>query len=382
MISFTENPKFKNDFLAGLDDTGLIELKEKDFLGIPNMPHFLDFGYGIFLLWIHASRRARNLRAYFSKLDENHTLLVISPFNNNPYFSVPPDYLPGQFYIDDIRRNYHTISSHNCKFCDLVNSIFLNVGHLKQTRAFGSFLDTDVLREISNRVKARPPCPSCKEWIFKWIRQSIVKDERFGLVLGGYPTLLKVPHRSFQFLFTVPLEEEMPRTLGNLFDYFLTTLIASELNSNVFSANSCIKTPFHSYEIDCGVYAKGKGLFVIETSSGPHNLDGLKNKFLTYSALMGINGLSKLIYLYVTLASKPSVHLRERGSKVLTGEDKDVGTLYGILGSKSFEFLSLSEGIDLDAVLRGDWWDNNILRQAFKRLIGKIQDFCNFLRVE
>ncbi len=95
MITFHENFDFK-DFLVGLEDAGLIKLKEKDYLEIPSKSVFLEFGYGIFLLWIHIFRRPKILRAFFTGIGKGETLLLISPYRESPCFSVPERYVPGR----------------------------------------------------------------------------------------------------------------------------------------------------------------------------------------------------------------------------------------------------------------------------------------------
>lgn len=381
MIAFHENTDFK-DFLLGLDDAGLIKLKAKDYLEIPSKSLFLEFGYGIFLLWIHIFRRPHILRAFFTGIEKDKTLLLISPYRESPYFSVPEKYVSGQFYIEKLKEDYRSTDGFDCKFCDILNSICMNVNFFKVSQALGNFLNQDTQRAIYKGLRPKPPCGLCRERILKWLRSSLLKDERYGALLGGYGTVLKIESKPFEFLFKAPLDEH--RTVGTLFDFFLTVFIASELNSNIFTADSTLKTPFFSYEIDCGAFTKNdsqRRLFIVETTSAGHPHDKLKNKALTYSALREIEGLS-FKYLYVTMSARPVVLYKDKTTKVLSSNDQEVATLWTILGSKAMEFHSLSpSGFDLESALKRDWWDKAILRKSFDTLIGKVEDLCRHLNI-
>jgi hypothetical protein len=379
MVSFDANSKF-DEFLVTLEDAKLLTLRADNSISILDRLKFVEFGYGLYLLWVHIHKRRPKIpQAYFSGIDSDHTLFLISPYNGNPHFSIPDDYLPGQFYLGNLVAHYHGNPT-NCKFCDLLNSVLWNISYFKQRKAFANFLTKDCLGKISKPLTPRPDCKKCKDNLLNWVKGKILEDERFGLMFGGYPAILKTPIEPFRLLFVEPIPGDFKQTTGSFFDFFITVHIAERLGAKIYTADARMKTPFASYEIDCGIYVEknaAKQLFVVETTSLSHTLERFKNKLLTFSALKE-HGFDKMVYVYLTLGQNPSVMEEGRKPKMLAANDPDLGALHTILGSKTIEFLPLPKKFaDIDSHIKSDWWDTIYLKDSYNYILRKLEDLSD-----
>jgi len=385
MLEFEKNGRF-DQFLLSLVDAGLISLKTDDRLIIIDKKKFLEFGFGLYLLWVHIHKRQKIPFLYFTEIKAGHTLFLVLPSAENPYFIAPRDHGKGKFFLDRIEKGFFT-NPGNCFFCDLHNSLLANISYFKNTDAFRPFLTTDRLGKLTKnfpKIK-KGQCSSCSTAHFNWIKEKILQDDNYGLMLGGYPAVLETPFNIFEILFNEPIElSELHRETGSLFDFFLCVYLAHKFESGTYFANSKIKKPFCSHEIDVGVIIekKSKCLLIVETASFYHSLSSLKNKLLNYSALKR-GDYDKFMYIYLTLSQGISARISPDRIEPIAEDHNDLGTFASIFtNNEDLELLSLPPIYkDLDANIKNDWWDKGYLKLSYKYLIGKLEDLTNNLLV-
>lgn len=78
MLKVEVNKKF-DEFLLFLEKADLISLETENRLVIKDWDRFLEFGFGIYLLWIHIHKRRKFPFLYFTEIDSEHTLFLVSP---------------------------------------------------------------------------------------------------------------------------------------------------------------------------------------------------------------------------------------------------------------------------------------------------------------
>ncbi len=125
MIDFEKTPSFST-FLSSLQDAELIKVSPENTISIKNREGFLEFGFGLYLLWLHFHKRPRYPLLYFTKLDSEHTLFLVTPYEDSSYLVRPKGYGPGQLYVDDVDKCLPT-KPQNCPFCYLRNSLAFNL---------------------------------------------------------------------------------------------------------------------------------------------------------------------------------------------------------------------------------------------------------------
>ena len=123
MLEFEKNGRF-DQFLLSLDDAGLISLNTGNRLIIIDEKKFLEFGFGLYLLWIHIHKRQKIPFLYFTEIKADHTLFLVLPSAENPYFIAPRNHGKGKFFLDRIEKGFFTNPA-NCFFCDLRNSLLV-----------------------------------------------------------------------------------------------------------------------------------------------------------------------------------------------------------------------------------------------------------------
>jgi len=383
MIDFEEAESFFS-FLTTLSDAQQIDLDNQYKITIRNKDQFREFGFGLYLLWLHVHKRPRTPLLYFTGIGSDETLFLVSPYQDNPYFCCPKGYRPGQLYVDTLEKCFKTNPS-DCQFCDLRNSLLVNISYFKHTSAFRGFLSDQQLGQIKGDFPKIRNCSECKPRYFSWLHRKVREDDRQALCLGGYPALLKTPIRPFELLFREPREADRLKVeTGTLFDSFLTVYLAEKFGSTKYTANAAITSPFASFEMDSAVLIQGKSgtnLLVIETASYYHDLKTLKNKLLNYAALSR-RGYDKFLYIYLTITQSPKVSIRKE-TRELQETDRDLGALSSIMTENNFKCLNLPPAYkDLDTSLVTDWWDKQYLRSSYDYIIAKIEGLTDQLRVE
>lgn len=383
MIDFEKTPSFST-FLSSLQDAELIKVSTENTISIKNREGFLEFGFGLYLLWLHFHKRLRYPLLYFTKLDSEHTLFLVTPYEDSSYLVRPKGYSPGQLYVDDLEKCLLT-KPQNCPFCYLRNSLVFNLSFFAQTGAFKGFLTDSFLKKIQRDFpKKDVDCKKCKPKHLQWIRDKIIEDDKIGVCLGGYPALLRVSPKIFKVIFTEPLApNQLRQDAIKFFDYFLAVYFAEKFGSSKYTSNSSTTSPFISFEIDVAILVeKGpiQNLLVVETTSHYHENDKLKNKLLNYSALSK-GDYGKFLFLYVTLAQEASVKFG-RDIKKLGPDNRDTGTFSSLMSNKDFVHISLPHDFkDIDTFLQKDWWDKTFLRKSFDYVIGAIEENSKILSI-
>jgi hypothetical protein len=384
MIDFEKNDIF-DSFRLTLAQAKLIKFGEEDRIIILDKRQFLEFGFGLYLLWINVHKRIGTPFLYFTGVGTDQTLFLVSPYQDNPFFCRPKGYRPGHFYLDTLEESFET-DHDNCQFCELRNSILFNISYFRHTDAFQDFLKEQE-KHIRGDFPKKKDCSKCKPMYLAWLIKRIREDDRFGLCLGGYAALLEIPSRVFELLLKEPREGEgIGKETGMLFDSFLTTYLAEKFQSTKYVSNAVITSPFASRsDIDCLIVIEKDSttnLLAIETTSYHHELRGLKAKLLNYSALSR-GGFNKFMYIYLTLTHTPSVKFAKKEIRELTEKDKDLGSLTSIMThGGDFEYLNLPTAYkDLDTNLKIDWWDRKYLRDSYNYVIETIEDRADQLRI-
>lgn len=148
MLEAEKNHRFDH-FLLSLADVGLISLETGDRIIISDAKKVLDLGFGLYLLWIHIHKRQKVPFLYFTEIDADQTLLLVSPSGENPYFIAPRGHEIGKFYLDKIEKSFFK-NPGNCLFCDLRNSLLANISYFKNSGAFSSFLTRKTLGKLTS----------------------------------------------------------------------------------------------------------------------------------------------------------------------------------------------------------------------------------------
>lgn len=380
MTEFEQNEDFTR-FVSTLIDAGLINLDKQDRITVSNKGQFIELGFGLYLLWLHVHKRIRTPFLYFTAIDPDKTLFLVSPYQDNPFFCRPRGYRPGNFYLDTLEKCFKTNPT-ACQFCDLRNSLLFNISYYKYTDAFKDFLIEEEKR-IKNDFPKIQDCHKCKPMYLNWLDTKIRQDDRYGLCLGGYPALLEIPSKVFELLFTAPMEEAIREETGRLFDSFLTVYFAEKFRSRKYASNTTLSSPFESTEIDSIILIQNKSrtnLLVIETTSYHHDQSGLKNKLLNYSAL-NQQGYDKFLYVYLTLMQAPVAIRRNKQIEPVTEKTKDLGALASIMTESNFECLHLPPTYkDLESNLKVDWWDKEYIRGSYYHIIEALEDLTGQLK--
>ena len=385
MLEVEENAKFLS-FVHSLKNAGLISLGKNNRVIIGDTKRFLEFGFGLYLVWVYIHKRQKVPFLYFTKINAEHTLFLVSSYDDSPYFTAPRGHERGKFYLDKIEKSYSTNPS-NCLFCDLRNSLLANISYFKNTKAFGSFLTQERLGKLTStfpKIK-KGKCSACSTTYLNWIKEKVLQDDNYGLMLGGYPAVLETPVKIFEILFEEPLGlSELHKEIGSLFDSFLCVYLAHKFGSKTYFVNSKVRNPFSSYEIDIGILIEkdSRCLLVVETTSYYHWLWHLKNKFLNYSALRRGN-YDKFLYIYLTLGQGISARLSENRIEQIAEDHHDLGIFASIFGNnKDLMLLSLPQDYkDIDANIKGDWWDKGYLEGSYECLIERFDDLTEDLGV-
>lgn len=383
MIDFDISENFYN-FLDTLSASEKIDIDNNDNIKIFNRDTFLELGFGLYLLLLHIHKRPRTPLLYFTRIQSDQTLFLVSPYQDNPYFCRPKGHRPGDLYLESLESCFKTNPS-NCQFCDLRNSLLVNISYFKHTSAFKNFLNDEKLNQIRGDFPKIRDCSQCKPRYFSWVDKKLNEDDRYGLCLGGYPALLKISANVFKLLFKEPpAENRLKREISALFDYFLTVYLAARLSSTKYTSNATITSPFTSFEIDSAVLIGKQAkqtLLIIETATYHHDLKKLKNKIINYSAL-NLKELNGFRYIYITLTQGLKVKINKE-ERELEETDRDLGALASIMTDKNFECLNLSpEFKNLDTNLVTDWWNKLYLRNSYDYLMDKIEDLTNQLKIE
>lgn len=387
MIDFEITDSF-NNFLSSLESADHIKISPDYLISLKNKEAFLEFGFGLYLLWLHAHKRGRYPLLYFTKVNSDNTLFVVTPYEDSSYLIRPKGYQPGQLYIDEIESCFPTPNkSGNCQFCYVRNSLLFNISFFAHTEAFRVFFTDKFLEKIQQDFPKKGRCESCKSNYFKWIREKITQKENFGVCLGGYPALLKVSPKIFKILFSAPLEtSELNQESIKLFDYFLTVYLADKFCSTKYTSNSIVISPFSSFEVDVAILIEKdsvRNLLVVETTSYYHEYERLKNKLLNYSALSK-GSHDKFLYLYVTLSQEPFVKFKSPNKDLqkLDVTNKELGTLSSLMSNSDIVRIGLSpEFKDIDSFLQKDWWNTDYLRRSFNYLVGSIEENSKILSI-
>jgi len=386
-VHLKKNPRFEQ-FKETLKDFGLITLTPNRPPGIRDTNAFLEFGFGLYLLWIHATQRQKHFSLYFTPLGDNTTLLIVSLYDSTSHFSLPSGYDPGSYYLDSI-ESLHSANPGNCNYCHLRNSFLLNLSHFKTSQAFSKFLTATHLRKIQEAFhkNTADKCKACSDSYYSWLRSKINENELYGIVLGGYPIVLKIRSEIFQLLSTEPIEiNRISRRTMEYMDFFFAIYLANYLKAKNYVADSTVSEPFTSYEIDCVIEigeSPSNNLLVLETTSFHHNIRKLRNKLLTYSALKThISGT--FLYIYLTLASDLLIHYRKGTLGTITHDNQEYGTLYPIIyNNPDFQIIALpAQYKDLGARLKEDWWEPKYLRGSYNYYINELRAKTADLRVQ
>jgi hypothetical protein len=85
MIDFEKNDIF-DSFRLTLEQAKLINFGKEDRIIIPDKRQFLEFGFGLYLLWINVHKRTRTPFLYFTGVGTDQTLFLVSPYQDNPFF--------------------------------------------------------------------------------------------------------------------------------------------------------------------------------------------------------------------------------------------------------------------------------------------------------
>lgn len=378
MVELETKESFEQ-FRTTLLESNLIDVDSEDKISFPNRDKYLDFGFGIFLLWILIHKRKSIPRLYFTNLISERTLFLVSPCEDTPYFVRPRGYKRGTLYIDKIDDCFYTYPK-NCQFCELRNALLFNIGYFKNTNAFRNYLTDKYLDQIKGDFPKIKDCQDCKPRYIEWVRNKIIENEQNGILLGGYPALLNVNSEVFKLLFLEPIDVDLHKATISFFDSFLVLLLAEKFQSKKYGSNAKIKHPFISYKIDVVILLENE-LLVIETTSYHHSLKSLKNKLLNYNALSGLS--DKYFYIYLTLTQEPYTLISKKKPPLkITQSDEEVGTLSSIMQGDCFEYLTMPDTYkDLDGNLNADWWDIKYLRNLFNYILGKIDDITNRLKI-
>jgi hypothetical protein len=127
MVDFQITDSF-NNFLSSLESADHIKITPDYLISLKNKETFLEFGFGLYLLWLHTHKRGRYPLLYFTKIDPNKTLFVVTPYEDSSYLIRPKGYQPGQLYVDKIESCFPTPNkSGNCQFCYIRNSLLFNL---------------------------------------------------------------------------------------------------------------------------------------------------------------------------------------------------------------------------------------------------------------
>lgn len=386
-MKFRENRKFE-EFKRTLRDSRLITLTPGQPPGIRDENAFLELGFGLYLLWIHATQPQPRLPLYFTSLDSNTTLFLVSPHDNRSHFSLPPNHTPGTFYLDSM-KSLHSTNPSNCNFCHLRNSFFLNLSHFRGTQSFGKLLTQVRLVEIQKAFNKKMPdkCESCADSYYSWLKSKIIENEQYAVMLGGNPAVLQINSKVFSLLFTEPIElNRLGKDTIEYMDFFLTIYLANFLKAKQYAADTKVAKPFVSHEIDCIILignSPDHNLLVLETTSYHHDLKRIRSKCLTYSALKTCVN-KKYLYVYLTLAPDLLVRYSNGTPGNIIHDDDHYGTFHPIIyNSPDLQTITLSsQHKDLAAYLKQDWWDPKYLRASFGYYIDQLCDKTKGLRVK
>lgn len=343
---------------------------------ITNIPSFDDFGLGIFITLAVLTKRSgvTNTRVSFVKLDEEHTLLLVSPVgfdsimikHNNDLLSL----------IENVNEFFKRANrSHS--FCDLRMSIFYNLSKFKNTDFYRPlFAKKGSLKKIRSEFpdfRRKEICLEHGKRIILWAVRQILENEKFGMVFGGNPVLLQTKEELFnQVLAGIFEKKEIIEKLCAFYDFYLTIVSAERCKSQKYSSDCKLASPFRSFEVD-GIMMKPSGngkksLLVVETSSDYHKLDKLKNKLINFLGF-DLLDVEKLLYLYIMLKKD----VKTRTGKPPRWQEHDIVALDEVTGpigwtlsqKTNFQEITSSKFSGLDQKLDSNWWDSNTFRELF-----------------
>ncbi len=343
---------------------------------ITNIPSFDDFGLGVFITLVVLTKRSglTNTKISFVKLDEDHTLFLVSPANFDSIMPKRDNNLLS--FVEDINEFFKRANkSHS--FCDLKTSIFHNLSKFKTIDFYRPlFVKKGSLKRIRGEFPAFHSEELCAEHgkrIILWGVRQILEDERFGVIFGGNPVLLRVKQEIFNYLLGATFsKKEIIRELCTFYDFYLTIISAERCKAQNYCSNCRLISPFMSFEVD-GIMMKtssnGKrSLLVVETSSDYHKLESLKNKLINFLSLDLLN-VEKLLYLYIMLKKD----IKTKTGKPRKWEEYDIHPTHEVTGpigwtlskKTNFEEITSTQIALLDEKLDSNWWNSNTFRDLF-----------------
>ena len=373
-IDFSPSTSFEKLFEIFTREQILRVNRTDNTVAITNIPSFDDFGLGIFITLVVLTKRSGFTRVSFVRLDKEHTLLLVSPVgfdsimikHNNDLLSL----------IENVNEFFKRANrSHS--FCDLRMSIFYNLAKFKNVDFYRPlFVKKGSLKNIRSELSdfgAQKLCVEHGKSTILWAVRQILEDERFGIVFGGNPILLRTNGELFkQALAGIFEKKAIIEKLCTFYDFYLTIISAERCKSQKYSSDCRLTSPFKSFEVD-GIMMKTssngkKSLLVVETSSDYHKLDRLKNKLINFLGLDLLN-VEKFLYLYIMLKKD----VKTRTGKPPAWEEHNIDSLDGVTGpigwtlsqKANFQEITSMEFSDLDQKLDSNWWDSNIFRKLF-----------------
>lgn len=358
-----------------LRSLGIIELKEKNIVGVIK-PDVLDgLGFATFVATIAAARWKRELFVFVPYGDR--TLLALAETTARARFPV-------------------TSSRH------ATTRLYPGVGvdppkaHACPTHAYFAFNWSTVRadafpipEECGGGSGCQEACPTAL-----WIVSAKLDGDAAAACLGGHGLVLPVPFAVLEALYTdmpqVTFEEaEAGAELANdkpptrdvrtlymaPFDAYLTLKLAAELKAEMYAPNTYLTKPFDSAELDVVAYRTSKPhLAVVETTLSNEEglpldaerttkpLDRLKIKYLQWLSMSMIKETT-LRYVYACAGTFSYPTQREWASlfKYVTESHAD-----------KVKVISLGEQFSIMEDLQAGAWEPKKLREAFDWFVTEI----------
>lgn len=292
------------DVLAGeaIAAGGLGEPARLSTLEIQDHTAFREFGFGIFLAWLHehkfgAGGKFPSQGSYHLVYLTDDTALFLSHLRNrhaiDPYGQ--KTWVGKEAFIPNLPTGNWA-----CDNCALRWALKYNHSCLTFEEGF------DASSPEGMPIGPGGACEQCKSGMRDWLIAQILRDDRDAVLLGGDGLLLEASPRLFQFVF-----KSAQSTPEELFNSFLVIDVGLNNGFAWGISNAELSQPISSDEIDGLLFDDGgERLMAIETTRSYHIHAGhLRRKIKTASSLAVLAENTLLAYL--TLADPSSMEDRE-----------------------------------------------------------------------
>lgn len=385
-----ERPRSFRRFIETLQEHGLLT-KGNGRPDIVDERQLLDFGFGLFLTWLLLSVRTNQVSLRFVKLDDEHTLFLVEPNDRLGILPSPEGHLP-PYCIDDLCNSW-PVGEVGPLGCLFTNTLRFNASSL------GVQLPEDLLTQLIECDGGN--CIECRARKVSVLSRFLREYPDAGRLLGGYPVVLRVKPQLFWEVFAYVDEDNRHQSYSQLFDSFLTCFAGIKSKAYVAWSNTCLTSPFKSWELDGILWNEtGDGLVVLETSAFTAPVDApdsdkksrhhlkqkpssftftapvnapdsdkkpshhLKQKLLSFTALRNMN-IARLSYIMLCLFDTEPQFL---------DEDQVLGQVANPVDqSARWIMITWPESLrDVRAKLRRHWWDIEALRQLYAHYLDEV----------